>query len=106
MHRCTELDPERLHPAVSARSPFQIRVPSLKGHPSVVEQASRARRSIQYRTAPESSKPQPSSVVSRVTMLNRTELFPTVEVLAHRRPSRISQQLAAQGRISLSEVIS
>ena len=39
-------------------------------------------------------------------MLNRTELFPTVEVLAHRRPSRISQQLAVQGRISLSEVLS
>jgi hypothetical protein len=28
------------------------------------------------------------------------------EVVAHRRPSRISQQLAVQGRISLSEVLS
>jgi len=39
-------------------------------------------------------------------MLSRTELFPVTEVVAHRRPSRISQQLAVQGRISLSEVLS
>src|SRR4029079_8640760 len=60
----------------------------------------------QRRTSPESSKPWPSSVVSRVTMLSRTELFPVTEVVAHRRPSRISEQLAVQGRISLSEVLS
>jgi HD-GYP domain-containing protein (c-di-GMP phosphodiesterase class II) len=39
-------------------------------------------------------------------MLSRTELFPVTEVVAHRRPSRISEQLAVQGRISLSEVLS
>ena len=39
-------------------------------------------------------------------MPSRTELFPVTDVVAHRRPSRISQQLAAQGRISLSEVLS
>src|SRR4029079_14808922 len=60
----------------------------------------------QRRTSPESSKPWPSSVVSRVTMLSRTELFPVTEVVAHRRPSLISEQLAVQGRISRSEVLS
>src|SRR3954470_1582301 len=46
-------------------------------------------------------------------MLSRTELLPIAdvappiaEVVAHRRPTRISQQLAVQGRISLSEVLS
>src|SRR5689334_7663854 len=39
-------------------------------------------------------------------MLSRTELFPVTEVVAHRRPSLISEQLAVQGRISLSEVLS
>src|SRR4051812_10887541 len=39
-------------------------------------------------------------------MLNRTEPFPVADVVTHRRPSRISQQLAVQGRISLSEVLS
>jgi HD-GYP domain-containing protein (c-di-GMP phosphodiesterase class II) len=46
-------------------------------------------------------------------MLSRTEPLPiadiaspVVEVVAHRRPTRISQQLRVQGRISLSEVLS
>src|SRR3954471_8969629 len=59
-----------------------------------------------HRTTTELSKRRPCSVVSRVTMLSRTEPFPIADVVTHRRPSRISQQLAVQGRISLSEVLS